>query len=212
MRVRGISGAPEDGGPEEVGPEEVGPEEVGPEEGGPAGGGSSGPTSSPSGDSTSDPRGAPIRGSRPDARARSQSGVPQHLTFEVTEPYGEFVDDSCDAAVVALLPVAMKEGKKVRVSGPFAATLDWRIRHTAVPVLTRLIPNLRSIAVEAADLVIRRERPDGAVMAGLSCGVDSFVACRDFLLEPSVPEVDRITHFLFTEIGSHGDGPGLRPS
>ena len=77
-----------------------------------------------------------------------------HLRFEVDEAYADFVDDSCDAAVVALLPVAMKvlgrrdgggrprAGRTGRsrewtaaepsgVAGRLSASLDWRFRLTA---------------------------------------------------------------------------------
>ncbi len=135
------------------------------------------------------------------------AGDPTHLTFEVPDAYHSFVDASCDAAVVALLPLAMNQGKDIEVCGPLSAILEWRLRHTAVPVLMRLVPGLLSVSVKADELVTRRETPDGAVIAGLSCGVDSLVACQDFLLDPGLADTDRITHFLFTEIGSHGDGP-----
>jgi hypothetical protein len=44
----------------------------------------------------------------------------------------------------------------------------------------------------------------GAVITGLSNGVDSLSVCKDYLLSDDAAANMRITHFLFNNVGSHG--------
>ena len=81
-----------------------------------------------------------IRGDRTRITYDVQGLAASELWFEVDGAYGEFVDDSCDAAVVALLVAAMIAEKPLRVEGPVSARLAWGVRNILIPVVTRQLP------------------------------------------------------------------------
>ncbi len=124
------------------------------------------------------------------------------LWFEVDRGYRDFVDDSCDAAVAALLVAAMIAGKSIRVGGPVSMRLLWSVRNILIPVVTRQLP-LPPIGVEVDQL---RDGVAGgdAVLTGLSCGVDSFSVLQELFWSQATPVDHRVTHLVFSHVGHHG--------
>lgn len=137
----------------------------------------------------------PVRGLEPDA-----------LWFDVSAKFRHFIDDGCDAALMALLGLAMGTGRPVRVEGPVSARLLWGLRHTVLPVSQRVIETLDVIDVQADELRSDDVPRGDAVLTGLSCGVDSFSLLRDHLIDPDRLPGFGVTHFLFAHIGHHGYG------
>jgi hypothetical protein len=135
---------------------------------------------------------------------------PPELWFDVDRDHADFVAETGDAAVAALLLAAMDRGADVEVDGPVSSRLLWGIRNIIQHVAVRQRPFLRTVRVHAPGRT-REPGPGGsAVLTGLSCGVDSFSAIHDHLLADDVHDDDRVTHALFSHVGHHGYGPGAQ--
>ncbi len=132
---------------------------------------------------------------------------PGELWFDVDAEYRDFLSNSCDPALAALMAAAMASGKPLRLEGPTSARLLWHVRNTVTPVVTRQLPFLAPIQVTAAEARSEWEDGGSGILTGFSCGVDSFSAIQDHLLDESVPREERVTHLLFSHVGHHGYGP-----
>lgn len=126
------------------------------------------------------------------------------LWYQVEKAHGDFLADTTDAAVVALLLPAMAAGEDVRIGG----TVSARLLHN-LPALQRMlkqiIPPLRLVQLHAETVHHGQSRPTGGVATGFSGGVDSFCTLADyFYAHPPGP--GRITHLLFNNVGSHEAG------
>lgn len=131
---------------------------------------------------------------------------PEELWFDVDANHGHFLAQTCDAAVAALLPAAMDAGRDLGVQGPMSERLLWNLRNTVIPVVRRQLPFLRPIRVIPEGETTHGAPSGTAILTGFSCGVDSFSALQDHLLESEIPEADRVTHLLFSHVGHHGYG------
>lgn len=134
------------------------------------------------------------------------------LWFDLDPSFGEFTDDSCDAAVASLVLAAMAAGRPLLVDGPVSERLVWNLHNTVIPVVLRQLPFLRPVRIETWERRRGRRTAAGAIMTPLSCGVDSFAAIADHYLAEGLSERERVTHLLFSHIGHHGygDEAGLR--
>lgn len=137
---------------------------------------------------------------------------PDRLWYRVEARFGDFVADTCDAPLVALLIPAMTLGEDVEVAGVLSERLLYNIAGPYQRVLERLIPSLRRVKVQAEDVRhahprFASGRPPG-VATGFSGGIDSFCLLADHHLAPpaEVPPSFRLTHLLFNDVGSHGRG------
>lgn len=126
------------------------------------------------------------------------------LWFAVQPEFGHFLDDGCDAAVVALLIPAMQAGRDIEVEGAMSGRLWWGLTSQAMPILRIQRPDLPGIEIHAAEERDPLERVAHGVATGMSNGVDSLNTVLDHVLDPSVPEALRVTHFLFNDVGAHG--------
>ncbi|MSP66682.1 MAG: hypothetical protein EXQ96_00995 [Alphaproteobacteria bacterium] len=126
------------------------------------------------------------------------------LCFEVDRAIAHFLSDRGDAALAALLIPAMKSGRDLVIRAPLSERL-YRSAQIDLPHVLGLVdPTLLPIRVAAETTGPAPPNGAAAVLTGLSCGVDSFATCQDYLLDPKVPPSLRITHFLFNDVGSHG--------
>lgn len=127
------------------------------------------------------------------------------LFFRVDREFSDFLCERSDAAVAALLVPAMLAGKDLDITGPVSAKLAQNVRKSMVPLLLKFFPSAERIDVLAGHQSAGDETPGGhAVLTGLSNGIDSLATVWDHLLDPETPESERITHFLFNSVGSHG--------
>ena len=129
------------------------------------------------------------------------------LWFEVPRSHAGMVSSSCDAALVALLAPAMARGGSLTITGPVTDGLVWAARQTVQPILFRTIAGLSTIPIHAPTRERSAEAGGDAVLTGLSCGVDSLAVVAEHLLDAAPAE--RITHFVFNDVGSHGAGDGI---
>lgn len=153
--------------------------------------------------------GQPTLTSRQDA-ARLSAGVTtqagqRDLWYETdAERSTAFTVDRCDGFVVALLVQAMRSGQDIHVAGRMSSRLWHSLTQFAIPLLTQTFSELRPIQIEADELLPATSAGTG-VATGFSAGIDSYAA----VVQHHVRERDednRISHFLFNNVGSHSHG------
>ena len=135
------------------------------------------------------------------------NGQERTLWFEVDLKYQDMIAvNSMDAAVVSCLLPAMRAGQDLVVEGSMSSKLYYNVTHYLVPILTEFCPSLHSISIRPA--ATHRGIPTLAngVMAGLSGGIDSFSTYYDHS-DNRAPEEYHITHFVYNNVGSHGQDP-----
>ena len=128
----------------------------------------------------------------------------QELFYSVPAEYGHwFATDRCDGVVVGLLLQAMERNENIVTEAPMSSRLWHSLSQFYVPMMARAFPNLRRIEIIPASLTTE-VKPAHGVATGFSGGIDSFAAVvRHFVEEKS--KTHRISHFLFHNVGSHGD-------
>lgn len=131
---------------------------------------------------------------------------PPELWFDVDAAHGDFVAHASDSAVATLLAAAMEVGKDLVVQGPISARLHWHIGNTVIPVVRRQLPFLQPVRVLAEGGWNGNRSGGSAILTGFSCGVDAFSAIQDHLLRQDIRVEDRITHFVFSNVGQAGYG------
>jgi hypothetical protein len=129
------------------------------------------------------------------------------LWFEVPALYADFLCTRTDAALVALLAPAYASGTALVISGETTARLAFQVEYGVKALLRSLLPDAPGMSITWQGSLCDSSAGNGdAVLTGLSGGVDSLTACHNFLLDDSVPDSMRITHFLFNDVGSHSQG------
>lgn len=129
------------------------------------------------------------------------------LWYQVEKAHGDFLADTTDAAVVALLLPAMAAGEDVRIGGTVSARLLENLPELQ-RMLKRIIPPLRVVQLHAEAVHHGQPRPPAGVATGFSGGVDSFCTLADYFYDHP-PGPGRITHLLFNNVGSHEAGGEL---
>ena len=128
------------------------------------------------------------------------------LWFTVEREFAGFIANRLDAALVALLPAAMYLKKDIYLNGDVSEDLMFNVNRYVVPLLVAAMPGVGRVRATAANQVSASAHNVGhGVFTGFSCGIDSFATVHDYLLSDTFPDGLRITHFLFNEVGAHGD-------
>lgn len=128
-------------------------------------------------------------------------GPADQVWFETQPEYASWlVGDRYDAAVVSLLPYAMKTGRAIKVLGGVTGQLLHALRTGIIPILREQVPSLSNVIIEA-DVLPAAPVPGRAVLTGLSCGVDSLSTIAVF--KDHEAEELQITHVGFFNVGSH---------
>lgn len=128
------------------------------------------------------------------------------LWFTVEREFAGFIANRLDAALVALLPAAMYLKKNIYLNGDVSEDLMFNVNRYVVPLSVAAMPGVGRVRATAANQVSASSRNVGhGVFSGLSCGIDSFATVHDYLLSDTVPNGLQITHFLFNEVGAHGN-------
>lgn len=146
------------------------------------------------------------------ARVSSQIVFPdktQDLRFECDAAFADHLSpETCDGFLVAVLLIAMRNGFDVVVDGKVSSKLFYNITQYYMKILELQIHGLKTIAVKASELTTANWKGSG-VFTGFSAGVDSFCTLIDHS-RGQVPREYEITHFLFNNVGSHGQEEGDR--
>lgn len=129
------------------------------------------------------------------------------LWYSVENEYDDYVcKDKHDAFLLALLPIAMKNGEDIYVDGKISEKLFYDLSRFGIKVLSEARRDLRPISIHAEDLVeLDPNNTATAVGAAFSGGVDSFCT----FLENSkrdVPQNYKITHLFVSNTGAVGQG------
>ena len=138
------------------------------------------------------------------------NGSRQCLWYSVQPDYHEWFDQSTnDAALLALLPLAMLMNEKICLKGSLSSRLYYNITNYFISILTKQIRRLNEVEIEPTRLVSNNENQEGqAVVTGFSAGVDSFCALHDHNFVAQSINDFKITHLLFNNVGSHNDSTG----
>jgi hypothetical protein len=128
------------------------------------------------------------------------------LWFSLDAEYRDCITaDRYDAFLTAVLLYAMELGEEIVVEGAVSERLCYAYRHHLGPEVAVLQPVSKVVPIHVASY----SRPDAgqrgqAVATGFTGGIDSmFTVLRQ--LGSDVPPGYRISHLLFTNIGTHGN-------
>jgi hypothetical protein len=130
-------------------------------------------------------------------------GLPEKLWYKVSSRYKDFVSDSLDAAVTALLIPAMQAGEDIIVKGKISDSLLYNLNNDVQSILSILHPQLKIIKIKADNVESSSPRSEH-VATGFSGGVDSFCTLARNFYPDDVSPGYRITHLLYNNVGSHG--------
>lgn len=128
-----------------------------------------------------------------------------YLWYEVDHKYEKYLTtEKLDGFLVGLLLQAMKDGEDIRVLGAVSQKLFFNLSTYYINIAHLIVPGLKKIKIkpEALDYGDSYSCANG-VVTGFSAGVDSFCTVYDHLLSDSPPDY-KITHFVFNNVGSHG--------
>lgn len=126
---------------------------------------------------------------------------PSELWFDVRG--AEQLSARLDAALVACLGPAMREGGTLRLDGEVTAELLDNTGRDLQAVLRHQMAFLRQVSLMACCATAAPPRAAG-VLTGFSAGVDSFTVLAEYLFPQDVPEGLRVSHLLLNNVGSHG--------
>lgn len=139
------------------------------------------------------------------------SGKQETLWYSVPEEYGPYVTtEKLDAFLVGILLLAMKSGEDIALRAPVSERLFYNLSSYYLPILELVVPGLSQVEIRpdvldnGAGQVAR-----GGVATGFSAGIDSFCVVHDHE-QPEIPDPYRVTHFVFNNVGSHGEWDGAR--
>lgn len=130
-------------------------------------------------------------------------GGKHSLWFSSEKRWGSyFTDEVCDAFLLVVLQVAMREGQDIQCEAPVSSWLLYNLVNSVIPILHRIYPNDKQIKItaEAKDI----EFGGTSVGTGCSLGVDSFSTIIDGMSSKFAKE-DRLTHLSLFNSGQHGD-------
>lgn len=126
-----------------------------------------------------------------------------NLWFETDAEFADtLADDRCDAAVVAVLPMVLREGYEVIESHvPISQKLYFNLRCHVIPQLL-ISPGCKSTSLDLKmDTTDTTFRPAG-VGCGMSLGIDSFATLAEFGPDTEFPGA-QITHLTYFNVGAH---------
>ena len=137
------------------------------------------------------------------------TGKTQYLWYAVDKRYKQYITaEKMDAFVVGLLLFAMRHKEDMEIDGAISERLYHNLSNYYMHILREVIPSLHIINI------LPRSLDEGksyhcmnGVGTGFSGGVDSFCTFFDYLVNNKLANY-RITHLLFTNVGSHGEWGG----
>ena len=148
-----------------------------------------------------------------DNRARlcskiSENGKPSYtLWFDVDTKYADYLTESADAFVVALLPYAMNNSLNISAEAKMSKRLCFQLNEIFIPVLTKNSKLFNKISISAKELTQENYCCKNASATGFSRGVDSF----DTICSLSENRTEKLSHLTFFNVGSHRSTANYTP-
>ncbi len=135
------------------------------------------------------------------------SGKQEKLWYSVDKKYGRYLTtEKLDGFLVGVLPLAMQLGDDITVKGAVSEKLYHNLTNYYMNIIRLAIPSLKPIKIIPDSIDDGKQyNCEGAVGTGFTAGIDSFSTVLQYLLAEDVLPNYRITHFIFNNIGSHGD-------
>lgn len=127
------------------------------------------------------------------------------LYYSLDQEYADLISERSDAALAGLLIPAMIEKEDIYISGTISERLYYNLSGPYQKILKTILPNLKLIKIYADDIQPASGKPQG-VATGFSAGIDSYCVLADHYYEKDVAPGFRITHLLYNNVGSHGEG------
>lgn len=134
------------------------------------------------------------------------SGEVFGLTFQVPAVYEDWVSDRSDAALLACLLPAMRRGEDIEVLGTTTDELMFQLQGDYQVLLRKQKRRLHRIAITASSAEPPDHKEAEAVITGFSAGVDSWQVLAQYYYADNIPESLQISHLLYNDVGSHGQG------
>lgn len=125
------------------------------------------------------------------------------LSYSFSGTESEFVSQSLDTALIALVLPAMLLGQNIHLQGNVSPLLHFHVQDYIIPLLATAFPLAKTISVTADAFLPSSSTGERAVITGMSNGIDSLHVCATHL-NANTPQEMRPTHLLFHDIGSHG--------
>jgi len=127
------------------------------------------------------------------------------LWYSLHESFGDFLSNSCDAPLVALLLPAMAIGEDIHINGMISERLLYNLSGPFQRLLQHVIPSLRHVKIHPEGVWRGKADPAPGVATGFSGGIDSYCVLADHYYS-NILEQFKVTHLLFNNVGSHGSG------
>jgi hypothetical protein len=131
--------------------------------------------------------------------------MPESLWFSVPVAQEDWISPRLDGVMLALLIPAMRRQEPLHLDGLVTDELFFNARTDLQQLLTTLDPTLRCI-----DITVTETAPPPKqslnITTAFSGGIDSFSAIGDFFLAKQAPHSRRVSHLVFFNVGSHGQG------
>lgn len=125
------------------------------------------------------------------------------LWFEVEREFAHsLAEDRCDSAVVALLPLAIKEGyAAIHSTVPISQDLYFNLTRNVIPQLC-LANGSKTPSLEIKAPITDNLFQGKGVACGMSLGIDSFATLAEFGRESELKPY-QITHLTYFNVGAH---------
>lgn len=125
----------------------------------------------------------------------SENGKPSYiLWFDVDAKYADYLTESADAFVVALLPYAMNNSLNISAEAKMSKQLCFQLNEIFIPVLTKNSKLFNKISISAKELTQENYCCKNASATGFSRGVDSF----DTICSLSENRTEKLSHLTFS--------------
>lgn len=136
------------------------------------------------------------------------SGKEEKLWYSVDNKFGQYLSTNIlDGFLVAVLPLAMELGEDIVVKGAISEKLYHNLTNYHMNIVRLAVLLLKPIKIIADSLDDGKNvNCQGAVAAGFSGGIDSYFTVLHYLLEDGVLPNYKITHLIFSNVGTHGYG------
>jgi len=124
----------------------------------------------------------------------------KNLWFELENKYENFLSQSCDPALIALLIPAMHAGENIHIDGIVSEKLMFNM-FSLQKLLQIIIPSLNIIKVTFKQ-IIAISYDSKYVATGFSGGIDSFTSLHDYYYHCK-NDHHKITHLTYHNAGNH---------